>query len=362
MRLTVNKNTFIYYQFMFFYIFLSAVYFFIFAYNLDAYVDDNGFLQRALNLHDHLVYYDNYYLIKNNLISLALNNDFGIAYIYYFILGMFGIENIDIAISSFVFNLIIFILSSILFYKINNQLNLSLTSKLFFFIGFQFIYFLQLINKDMLTIFIFLLIIYLSLKKYLYKLILLIPLVAIVRLQLVFLLLIFLSLMLSKKKFKFTLITIYISSSLLAAYLSSTFNFIGEDSLEGGFSAYILSFNEKYYYLGYVIFNPIRMLQLFQDILLSFFLFTDNGGVDMSKLLRIPMLLAFVFYIKYVYLYIKDYKQWLNLEIRPIFIIILSYLLVLLMNPTINARYVMLIMPLWFIFVFYAKNYYESKR
>lgn len=359
MRLIFNKNSFIYYNFMFFYILLSTVYFYIFAYDISDYVDSEGFFQRALNMHDHLVYFNNFNLIKDNRVVLALNNDFGIAYLYYIFSYFYPIDETNIAYISYLFNLCIFNLCAYLYFKITTNLQLKLSSKIIFFAGFQFFYFMQLINKDMLNIFILLLLIHLIMKGYIYKLLVLIPFVALVRLQLVFLIFIILFLLIFKKRYFLTLFIIYVITSIFSAYLSSKLNFIGEDSLEGGFSAFIFYINSSYFYMGNLIFNPFRILQFFQDIFLSFKFFTNDNGVDMAKILRLPLLLICIYYIKYIFYYIRDYAFWIKTKIAPVQVMIISYVILLLMNPTINARYVMLIMPIWLLFVFYSKKNYK---
>jgi len=354
-----KNNLYVFYMYFIFFIF-ELLYFIIFAMDLNLYENDEGFFQKALNIHDHLVYFENVLKINDNEIVLGINNDIGIAYIYHYLLEIIPfLDESNIALVSFIFNNIIFIFTLILYIKICDILKLNIYPKIIFFLGFQFLYFLQLINKDLLTIFVFMLLIYLGYKKKYFVIILIMPIMALIRLQMIFLFFYYICIMIFSKKPILNLFFLYLFSSMISAYLSIKLNFISGESLGNGISALIHNINFNYYYLGNLVFNPIRLIQMLQDIFMSFSFNTDNAGIDVAKILRIPLLVIFLYYFKYIIRIFTQYRYWYNSEIKPVLSLIIAYILVLLMNPTINARYVMLILPIIFIFVFYVK---KSKR
>lgn len=344
MKITLYKSTFIYYHFMLLYILLSAVYFYIFAFDISNYVDSEGFFQRALNIHDYKIYLNNLYLIIDNNVLLTLNNDFGIAYIYYFLTSIVNIKSEDeIVVLSFLFNAFVFILTSYYYLQITKIYNLNLKAKITFFIGLHYIYFMQLINKDMLTMLIFTMLLYYGLKKNIMVLIFLIPISFFIRLHLVIFEFIFLSLLLFKYK-KFQILFFYISTSVLAAYLSIHAGFIGEN-LGGGLSGLALMINSNYYYMGYIILNPLRLLQWIQDVYFSFYFITESDGLDTSAILRIPILIVLIYYGKLLIKVLPKLFKLMYTDLLPIISLIIAYTLTWLMNPTVSGRYVMLIIP-----------------
>ncbi len=153
---------------MFIIFFMMAVgYYFVFARNLDLYQDEGQFLEYALNWRDHLRYVavvDNFRYYDYRLLSV--DNNFGISALYYYI-GDFRLDKTisDYSAVSLYVNSIAILASLVVYIKICDHYDLGLNGKLTFFVNFPFLYFMQLINKDAISIFALLLFIYLGIKK-----------------------------------------------------------------------------------------------------------------------------------------------------------------------------------------------------
>jgi hypothetical protein len=147
------------------------------------------------------------------------------------------------------------------------------------------------------------------------------------------------------RKFWWKLVVAYIATSMLAAYLSVYHSIIGDESLGGGFNAFVIDFN-KSYLIGYVLFNPVRLFQYVVDVYLSFFVFTEDGSVDVAKVLRIPVLILFLYLLPAFVRLIANLNQYIKSPLQPLILVGFAYALTWLMGPIVNARYVMLISPI----------------
>ncbi|WGK93577.1 MULTISPECIES: hypothetical protein [Flavobacterium] len=292
---------------------------------------------------DHDVYLYNIQNIKDGNFLLSINNDFGIALLYLYIINFFNLFGIyDVKLIAFIFNLITVCFIFINYIKVCDKLKLSGFTKFYFFLGLQILYFTQLINKDLLTLFFFILVLKWLLDKH-YKLIIIFSILFfIVRIQL----LIFgiLTIYLSFGNFKKRIIFAYILTSIIGAITTIKGQFVSDETMGSGFSSFLIYFNQNYFYTGYLIFNLLRILQFFMDIYMSLYIYTD-GLIDVSKILRIPLLLALVVFINPLIYSIRNFSIVNKTIIKHVYIILISFTLTWLMNPTINARYVMLIVP-----------------
>jgi hypothetical protein len=332
------------------------LYYFEFAANLSSYNEATGLFQFALNSHDHFIYVDTMYSLRNWGFELGINNDFGIALFFLPVRGFLGfIVGDDLPLISLLFNCFVLVLCYWVYGLISEKLHLGLLGKLSFFANLSLIYFAQLINKDMLTIFFFLLSIYLCMTGRTIFLLVLTPLLFLVRLQLAAYSLILIYFMLSKNPVKRIMIA-YIITSVVAGYLSVFASVIGEDSLGSGFSSYLIAINKRFLFTGYLIFNPARVVQYIVDAYASFYLWTPSGGIDTARLLRLPQLIVIALLIKPMARLVSNFRYWLDTPARPLVLSVVSYLLAWLMNPTINARYVMLITPVLILFALYARH------
>lgn len=330
-------------------------YYFAFAANMNVYDGETGLFQLALNSHDHYVYLLNMDLLREGDGFFELANDKGIARIYIFLSTLFPfLVDPDLTLISLIFNCVILYGCYWIYADICDQLKLGVLGKLSFFANLSFIYFAQLINKDILTIFAFLLAVQCGTRGRLFPLLIFLPVFLLIRQQLVVFVLIFAFLMSSERPWP-RILFLYVTTSLVAGLLSVFASIIGEDSLGEGFSAYLINFNQEYY-VGYLLFNPLRVMQYVFDAFASFSFNTETGGVDTAKLLRLPQLIVIILLLKPLSTLITRFGYWLQTPARSLVLVVVAYLLTWLMNPTINARYVMLITPILVLFALYVRS------
>lgn len=305
---------------------------------------EGSILYGVTNIHDHLIYIENIDMVRSGESLFEFANDKGIASIYLllsYLLPFLVTE--DMELISFVFNTVILSVSFLLYSKISDQLGLGLYGRLSFFVNLSLIYFSQLINKDMLTIFYFLIAVQLGMKKRYWLLLMIVPLFVYVRIQLAIFAVILIYISMGRKLWWKVLLA-YLFTSLLAGYLSVYHSIIGDESLGSGFNLFVMEFNRSYL-VGYVLFNPVRLFQYVVDAYLSFVIYTEDGAIDVAKVLRIPILTMFVCFYRDFFSMIVNINQYLNTELRPLILVVIAYSLTWLMSPIINARYVMLITP-----------------
>ena len=333
---------------------LSALfyyYFFVSEWNLHP----DSIFQFATNQHDHNIYLLNMHLVEKDSDMVEFSNDKGIAIIYLFlskILPFLILPNMELI--SLVFNCFILILNYWIYGKLADKLGLGLFGRLSFFLNLSLLYFAQLINKDMLTIFVILVSVYAGTLRRHWLLLFLIPFAIFIRIQLVIYILIFVFLI-AAKKVGLRFFIVYIFTSLLATFLWINFPIIGKDALDDGFSSYLIDLNSKYL-IGYLIFNPVRILQYIYDVYLSFNIFSENGAIDVSKVLRIPQLTLLAMLTIYFLKLIKHWNIYSKTDAKPLVISILAYACTWLMNPTVNSRYVMLITPILVLLGLYVRT------
>jgi len=309
---------------------------------------------KYLNLHDHGVYVRNIDLVESGDALIEFANDKGIASIYLMLSYAFPfLASEDMELMAFLFNTIIMMLCYVVYSKITDDLGLGVLGRLSFFIHLSFLYFSQLINKDMLTILYFLLAVRLGMQGRYWVLLLLLPFFVFVRMQLIVFtfILIFFSM---GGKLWWKMAVAYIATSMLAGYLSVYHSIIGDESLGGGFNAFVIDFN-KSYLIGYVLFNPIRLFQYGVDAYLSFSIFTDDGAIDVAKVLRIPVLILFLYLVPAFVRLTANLKQYIKSPLRPLILVSFAYALTWLMSPIVNARYVMLITPVMLLALLFVQ-------
>lgn len=337
---------------------LAVCYAYFVAFGRDAenYTEDVGVIQYTLNAHDHFVYVNNVDSIQQSGLEYQLNNDVGIAALYVALSWLAPIPHDPSYIAtSFIFNCLTITAIFFLYASICRQLNLNQGAVALFFANCYLIYFSQLINKDALTILAFLLTVLMGLKGQLNRIWLLLPIFALIRQQLLIFVLVYLVLSYSKRPVRSALI-LYVLTSLAAGLLSVFASVIGEESLGEGLSAQLIEFNANYY-VGYLLFNPVRVLQYAYDTLLSFDFVTDTGGLEAAKILRLPQLVVLIALTPTLLNLFRHFRQEMGVpRSREVLYAIVSYLLAWLMNPTVNARYVMLITPLLVLWALHARQ------
>lgn len=338
-----------------------VAYYAAFAVDMKFYDEDSGLFQLALNAHDHFVYLANVERIRaGEFAYYELRNDLGIAAVYLALSDIAPAFLIDEYFSalSLAVNLASLILCYAIYASICNHLHLGKTGKIAFFANLSLIYFAQLINKDMLTVLVFLLAVWCGLNKRLYWLLIITPAALVIRQQLAVFALMFFLLMTVKRPIRW-MVFLYLLTAVVAGLLSVFASLFGAESLEDGFTAWLVEFNSNYY-VGYIIFNPLRVLQYVVDAYLSFSFWTDKGGIDTAKLLRLPQLILLAVLWRPISTLILRFRSVLtDSTTKPLTTAVVTYLLVWLMNPTVNARYVMLITP---ILVLFALRVQRSPR
>lgn len=310
-----------------------------------------------VNTHDHLVYFDNFRKIISDNLSLSINNNIGIAYIYYFlylILSAF-LGDVSIYYLSFWFNVIVLLFCFFSYRRIILEFGFkSKVSLTFFFLTFL-IYFSQLINKDALTILISLQAVLYLKNKSVFKYFLLVVFSFFVRFQLPAFLFLCWFLSHGKKNHLFILIGVYIFLSLINGFLSKyQTHFLSQSTLGSGLSYLVFSFNQKYY-IGSLLFNPFRVVQYFQDYYKSI-LFVMDDGIDVSRLKNIPHLIYFTFILPYLIRAYLKYPSRMKTDMKYLLSVGVSFFLIWLFNPTINSRYFICFLPIFQIIALYEKS------
>ena len=331
---------------------VALLYFFEFAFDFDRYAFTDRFFNLALNSHDHGVYVATIDAIARYGVEYGLNNDFGIAAIYLALSDVFPwLVNANYTVISFAFNACVLVACYWLWSRICTHYGLGMGGRAAFFVNTSLIYFMQLINKDMLTVFTFLLAVHLGATRRHVWLLLALPLVFLVRQQLAVFTVLFIYFMSSARPQKRMLLA-YVITSLVAGVLSVYASVIGEDSIGEGLNAYLLQLNMQYY-VGYLLFNPVRVLQYLVDAYASFQIFSITGGVDVAKILRLPTLVLLVRPLSTI---VTRFGPCLQSPLKPLVVTVVAYLLAWLMNPTVNARYVVLILPVLILFALAARR------
>lgn len=329
-------------------------YYLLLGTDLDQHVVTRGTWQYAINSHDHLVYVSGIDRVRNGFVFYELSNDLGIAMIYAALASVFpAFVDTEFTLLPFLFNCATLIVVYLVYARLCNDLRLGGWAKAAFFANLSLVYFAQLINKDMLTVLAFLLAVSWGLRGKAWWILLLLPLLALVRQQLAVFAVLFFLLMRSERPVRL-MVAMYVGTSVAAGVLSIVASVIGDESLGDGFSLFLIDFNRRYY-IGYLLFNPIRVLQYLLDALRSFDLSTETGGLDTAKILRWPQLILLGWLWQPLLSLIRSGRRWMDTDARSMVMTVVAYLLAWLMNPTVNARYVMLITPVLVLFAFYAR-------
>jgi len=337
------------------YFLLCFAYYSVFASDISTYEPAEGFFQYPLNFHDHGVYLNTIEYLKDEGFAYQFNNDIGISAIYLAtgkLMAFFGIESWELL--AFIFNSLVLFGCFILNIAISERLGLRMKGILYFFLNFSFLYFVQLINKDILTIFFLFLAVYSGIARRMWIFILFLPLMFLVRQQLLVFGIIYLLLLPGTRPY-IRIFLSYCATSIIAAILTVNINIIGPESLGDGFSRFLVDLNQKYY-VGYLFFNFVRVLQYIYAVFSSFDFYTEARGIDVAMILRLPLIIVLLIYSRSLLLSLARFGYWLETPGKYLLLTIVAFLLAWLMNPTINARYVMLIIPIVLIFAVYASH------
>jgi hypothetical protein len=350
-------------SFLLFFILLAGCFFYYTFFvegKLDSHEPAAGFLYPA-NIIDHNIYYDNLVKMKEGVFHLNGINNLGISIIYgvYFhALEIFGYSG-SVEFSALTFNFVVLLGIFLSYIKIIYLLGLKVEMVWLFVFNASLLYFSQLINKDLLTILILFKVVEYSIKKENLAIFLIFVVSFLVRFQLPLIMLVYF-LLLYGSNFKRQLFLVYVSLSLLNGFFSRFQSlFIGRETLSDGFSALVYDVNVSYG-VGSLLLNPVRLAQYFYSLLGSFN-FSLEVGVDVSKIKNIPQILILIFILPYVFKCYFNYNYYMREKIKYVLALIPAFFLVWFFNPTINSRYVMLIVPMLIIVGLYGRKFNVTK-
>lgn len=343
-KLNFFNHIFSYYMF---FVFCScSVFYYLFFIEPSVYTHEPiyGYFYPA-NIIDHSIYYNNYLSVKDEVLNLDGINNIGIAIVYYFYFGFLEYVGIDVVPEkmALILNLFVFFLCFISFKKIIRKLGLNVSTTWLFVFNSSFWYFSQLINKDVFTILILFKLIEYSIDKRIISLIILFVFSFLIRIQMPALILVYLYFIHSKPSIKNFMI-VYIIISIINGYISRYQTmFIGQETLADGISSIIYNLNVNFG-IGSLLLNPVRLIQSFYSIFDSFN-FEYRYGIDVSKIKNIPQLIVFMLLIPFVLKCFYHYEYYMGTKVKHVMAIAPSFFLVWFFNPTINSRYIMLIIP-----------------
>ena len=337
---------------IFYYIFLLIFCGIIYAYGqiaviplIDQYSSDTPYGHIA-NFHDHLQYTAiSPEYISDYGVNISTLNVFGIGSIYFLISAY--LVNFDVIEISYFLNLVAVIFSGLFHRKVCHILGLSNSSSYLFFLNLPIIYYSQLVGKDV----IFIALLYAMLYAYLserYILVMAIGLLGVfVRVQfpLYAIFLVFIQCIGSAKRS--TYIFLYVITSLLGAYAMNHSGAIGDyNDLEAGVTSIVYKINE-YVPIGNLLLNPVRLIQnilLFSNAPIVG-LFTGN----VFYILMTPMVL-------YIVLHFTSLRFLIKGRSNKISQFVVVAILVLLIYPIINTRYIALLAPFIILALAYTKK------
>ncbi len=285
---------------------------------------------------------------------------FIILYLDNFTYGILGL--------SFVLNSLLVVVSYNFFCKILNHVSINNSYSYLFFFNPLLIWYSQGLNKEIILITLILGFIYFFLKKNKIQLVLTICLIYLIRWQLLLALPIIYIFFKFKNK-GFMILGAYIFTSILATYIyhessgiiTSDYSSLKEDyitvhSINTGLSTFIFDLNNNYY-IGNLIFNPIRAIQYFYDQMRTLAFYNVNNKIDLYYLSNIIINLYILFNIKILYKIIISYKHYVYTPLGIIVYLLISMFLIVLMSPIIQARYLApMLYPILILIIYSKKN------
>jgi hypothetical protein len=338
-----------------------VAYFNEFAADLARYSSDTGLFQFALNWNDHGVYLRRMTQPTEELLVFRWSNDNGIALLYGALATTLPfLVRPDFALLALFFNCFTLCVVYVVWARICDDLELGGVAKLAFFANWSVIYFAQLINKDMLTILAFLLAVHWGIRGTPGRMLWVAPFFALVRQQMALFAVLYFLFMRTKRPM-LLMFVMYVATSLAGGVISAVVPLITVDSLGDGLSLFLVDFNRQYY-VGYLIFNPIRVLQYVYDALLSFDVTTDSGGIETARLLRWPQLILLLCLAGPLSQLVTRFRDNLQTPARAMTVTVVAYLMTWLLNPTVNSRYVMLITPVLVLFALHVSAVAKRQR
>lgn len=303
----------------------------------------------AFNYPDFEVYFDVMRKVQEGTVSLGDGiNNIGIAYLYYGLSELLGldIELPTIVAFAFWINLILIFGSGVLFMGLLRQRGGSLWWLLMFFVSPYLLFFSQLINKDIWTIFLLLLSVRLLERRNVFLLLLFLPVLMLVRLQyaMVWALMIYL-------RFGFGSMTqraivAYLLScavSVAASIRGDLFDFSGQ----AGLSALIHDLNVNYY-AGALLLYPARAMAYVLSYFFAWGQIFENGlGNVLFLVYALCSILWLIVLPGLVRVLLRGKEEWQSMG--PLLIVLYAYVLMMLASPIAELRYLTVAFPLIFL-------------
>ncbi|HBU09080.1 MAG TPA: hypothetical protein DEA99_07935 [Candidatus Omnitrophica bacterium] len=327
------------------FIILNIVYLNVFAMNSQMWWEDENASTQfyfPLNLDQEKAYIPYMAMMEDGTYVNRISNSAGISHIYYALKKLTGFSYEDIPWVSFLINNLFIILCYRYFVKIGLQLGLEMRYRWLFFINPALIYYSQLINKEIFTLFFTLAFTYYLGRKQSLKVLLYACFAFIVRMQMlpVGILAIWLH---RRRNYIWSLVIIYIITSLAGPVLlpqdidMDTSSWMRADNTPG-MVLLVQSLNQKYY-IGSLILNPIKIVQYAFDQLRCIFFIMDDGRIDLYKFRDVLFTLTLAYLISPIMRLTTHFRTYINTPCRPLITVTCTFMLVLLVNPMVHSRY-----------------------
>lgn len=302
---------------------------------VDQYSPDSTFSHVA-NIHDHLEYESRLTDFGgfSDPISTYLDNVAGISIAYFFLTALLGFQ--DVVTTSILVNCTALVISAAIHLKICNSYARRGTAYTFF-LNLPFIYFCQLIGKDMLYVAVLYTMLLLLLQRRWLPLALLAVVAAVVRTQTIIVFLFMLILAFRGLPLKQRFLLLYVLSSFAGAYSFTGDRVIGLDAdLGSGVSWIVFELNSATR-LGNLLLNPVRVLQYVVEFITAP-LALIGTQVHFFTLFLLPYLLYFATHLGRL----RDAMTATRTHTTQFFFVTV---LVMLIVPIINLRYFVALLP-----------------
>jgi hypothetical protein len=287
------------------------------------------------NFHDHFEYINVPVVGVDSFDqSISSLNVLGLG-LFYSIIGnyFFGYEIISIAL---IINIFAVLVAASLHVKICRLCNFAPSAYWLFFLNLPLIYYSQLVGKDAISVSLLYGMLYCYLKNR-HLLLLLLGLVGfLIRVQLLVYPIFLLFLMLFGDRQKLAYVLLYIICSIAGVYAMNYSGAIGDiTETSSGITGVVYKINE-FIPVGNLLLNPVRFIQ---NIIL--FVSAPFVGIWYGNIFYISMA-PLVFYVMKNARFIRDLANRGHEKLRHFSFVVI---MVLLMYPIINTRYVALIAP-----------------
>jgi hypothetical protein len=334
-----------YYFLLIVFLLISLMYGYFVALPLIDYYDENNQYGGIANFHDHFEYEK---IIIDGIGNLEINlsslNVIGFGLLYEFIIYKTSLYLIDASIA---INSLALIISGVAHLKICQHSGFRPASFWLFFLNTPIFYYSQLMNKDMITLAILYLMLYAYLKRGFISLMVLGVLGLFVRIQIIIYPVLLIFLLIFSKNIRESYLLFYIVAGLAGAYALNFSGAIGDyNDILGGITGLTYSMN-AYFPVGNLLMNPARLIQ---NIYLFFS--APIRGINNGSFYYIsisPMVIYILVNLKHLVKIIKPNDNKYGHFVYVLIMIVLMY-------PIVNTRYISLIAPFVILFIFSCKQ------